>query len=78
MFVCAGDIWIACERRLFLGHYFSDPQDQWLRMHFFKSCVAAAQGLPERAAVQAQLHMAEMHLERGGHTFKEHSTDTKQ
>ncbi|XP_070786033.1 tetratricopeptide repeat protein 29 isoform X2 [Enoplosus armatus] len=54
-----------CEQRLFLGRYFSAPEDLWLSLHFYHSCVDRKQGGRSRPATEARACMAELYLQRG-------------
>ncbi|XP_034424803.1 tetratricopeptide repeat protein 29 [Hippoglossus hippoglossus] len=53
---------VVCEQRLFLGRYFSAPEDQWLSLHFYQSC--ADRGC-SRPATEARACMAELYLQQG-------------
>lgn len=56
---------MVCEHRLFLGQYFSAPEDQWLRIHFYHSCADREQGRHLKPATEARACMAELYLQRG-------------
>lgn len=65
---------VACEQRLLLGQYFSAPEDLWLRLHFYQSCVSREHGHRSRPVTEARLCLAELYLQRGGrHTHTPHS-----
>ncbi|KAM6909416.1 tetratricopeptide repeat protein 29 [Xenentodon cancila] len=57
------DLSVACEQRLVLGHFFSAPEDLWLRLHFYHSCADKEGGC--RAAADARLCLAEVYLQQG-------------
>lgn len=72
--LCAGSWSMGCERRLFLGQYFSAPEDHWLSSHFYHSCADREQGGRSRSAIEARACMAELYLQQGGqhtHTRKD-------
>ncbi|XP_047192228.1 tetratricopeptide repeat protein 29 isoform X2 [Scophthalmus maximus] len=54
-----------CEHRLFLGQFFSAPEDQLLSLHFFHSCADREQGRSSRPATEARACMAELYLQQG-------------
>ncbi|XP_044040013.1 LOW QUALITY PROTEIN: tetratricopeptide repeat protein 29 [Siniperca chuatsi] len=56
---------VVCEQRLFLGLYFSAPEDLWLSLHFYHSCVDRKQGGCSRPATEARACLAELYLQRG-------------
>nr|XP_046237016.1 tetratricopeptide repeat protein 29 isoform X2 [Scatophagus argus]XP_046237017.1 tetratricopeptide repeat protein 29 isoform X2 [Scatophagus argus]XP_046237018.1 tetratricopeptide repeat protein 29 isoform X2 [Scatophagus argus] len=55
----------ACEQRLFLGQYFSAPEDLWLSLHFYHSCTDREQGRHSRLSTEARACMAELYLQQG-------------
>ena len=63
--VCAGSWSVVCEQRLSLGQYFSVPEDVWLSLHFYHSCVDRQPG-GSRPVAEARACMAELYLQRGG------------
>ncbi|KAM7366572.1 hypothetical protein PAMP_016005 [Pampus punctatissimus] len=52
------------EQRLFLGRYFSAPEDLWLSLHFYLSC-NDRQGSCSRPATEARACLAELYLQKG-------------
>ncbi|XP_068164251.1 tetratricopeptide repeat protein 29 isoform X3 [Antennarius striatus] len=54
---------VACDQRLFLGGFFSSPEDVWLRFHFYHSCCQT--GRPLRPAAEARACLAELLLQQG-------------
>ncbi|XP_049423605.1 tetratricopeptide repeat protein 29 isoform X1 [Epinephelus fuscoguttatus] len=54
---------VVCEQRLFLGRYFSAPEDLWLSLHFYHSCTDLERGGHSRPATEAQACMAELYLQ---------------
>ncbi|KAM7376960.1 hypothetical protein PAMA_013645 [Pampus argenteus] len=52
------------EQRLFLGRYFSAPEDLWLSLHFYLSCTDR-QGSWSRPATEARACLAELYLQKG-------------
>eukprot|EP00064_Thunnus_orientalis_P016409 superscaffoldBa00003249_g16474 len=50
------------EQRLFLGRYFSAPEDLWLSKHFYLSCTERQQGSRSRPATEARACLAELYL----------------
>ncbi|XP_070711280.1 tetratricopeptide repeat protein 29 [Pempheris klunzingeri] len=60
------DSWsVVCEQRLFLGHYFSAPEDLWLSLHFYHSCAHRESRGCSRPATEARAELAEIYLQRG-------------
>uniref|UniRef100_A0A8C4EAD0 Tetratricopeptide repeat protein 29 n=1 Tax=Dicentrarchus labrax TaxID=13489 RepID=A0A8C4EAD0_DICLA len=58
--------WTAvCDQRLFLGLYFSAPEDLWVSLHFFHSCADREKGGRSRPATEARACMAELYLQQG-------------
>ncbi|XP_036967353.1 tetratricopeptide repeat protein 29 isoform X2 [Acanthopagrus latus] len=55
---------VVCEQRLSLGQYFSVPEDVWLSLHFYHSCVDRQPG-GSRPVAEARACMAELYLQRG-------------
>ncbi|KAM8748230.1 tetratricopeptide repeat protein 29 isoform 2-T4 [Acanthopagrus schlegelii] len=55
---------VVCEQRLSLGQYFSIPEDVWLSLHFYHSCVDRQPG-GSRPVAEARACMAELYLQRG-------------
>ncbi|CAK6977541.1 tetratricopeptide repeat protein 29 [Scomber scombrus] len=53
------------EQRLFLGRYFSAPEDFWLSLHFFLSCINRERGSRSRPATEARACLAEVYLQQG-------------
>ncbi|XP_044197981.1 tetratricopeptide repeat protein 29 isoform X2 [Thunnus albacares] len=53
------------EQRLFLGRYFSAPEDLWLSKHFYLSCTERQQGSRSRPATEARACLAELYLHQG-------------
>ncbi|XP_019951335.2 tetratricopeptide repeat protein 29 isoform X1 [Paralichthys olivaceus] len=53
---------VVCEQRLFLGRYFSAPEDLWLSLHFYRSCAERGRSRP---ATEARACMAELYLQQG-------------
>ncbi|KAM3590541.1 uncharacterized protein V6R79_011446 [Siganus canaliculatus] len=51
------------DERLFLGHYFSAPEDLWLRLHFYHSCAEVRGRF--RPATEARACLAEIYLQQG-------------
>ncbi|GLD68080.1 tetratricopeptide repeat protein 29 [Lates japonicus] len=56
---------VVCEQRLFLGRYFSAPEDLLLSLHFYHSCADREQGGRSRPATEARACMAELYLQQG-------------
>ncbi|XP_059210238.1 tetratricopeptide repeat protein 29 [Centropristis striata] len=56
---------VVCDQRLFLGQYFSAPEDAWLTLHFYHSCADREQGGHSRPATEARACMAEVYLQLG-------------
>ncbi|XP_054863482.1 tetratricopeptide repeat protein 29 isoform X2 [Amphiprion ocellaris] len=53
----------AYEQLLLLGRFFSSPEDVWLSLYFYRRCSDGERGF--RPAVEAQVCLAEFHLEEG-------------
>ncbi|XP_054457926.1 tetratricopeptide repeat protein 29 [Anoplopoma fimbria] len=56
---------VVCDQRLFLGRYFSSPEDFWLSLHFYQSCAEREHGGRSRPATEARVCMAEVYLQQG-------------
>ncbi|XP_074480052.1 tetratricopeptide repeat protein 29 isoform X1 [Sebastes fasciatus] len=56
---------VACDKRLFLGRYFSAPEDLWLSLYFYNSCANRERGGRSRPVIEAQACMAEVYLQLG-------------
>ncbi|KAE8279433.1 Tetratricopeptide repeat protein 29 [Larimichthys crocea] len=52
-----------CKQRMFLGRFFSAPEDRWLSLHFYHSCADIKQG--SRLTVEARACLAEIYLQQG-------------
>ncbi|TKS93253.1 Tetratricopeptide repeat protein 29 [Collichthys lucidus] len=48
---------------MFLGRFFSAPEDRWLSLHFYHSCADIKQG--SRLTVEARACLAEIYLQQG-------------
>uniref|UniRef100_G3Q418 Tetratricopeptide repeat protein 29 n=1 Tax=Gasterosteus aculeatus aculeatus TaxID=481459 RepID=G3Q418_GASAC len=55
----------ACDQRLLLGRYFSDPEDLWLSRHFYHRSADAERGGHSRPATEARARLAEIYLQLG-------------
>uniref|UniRef100_A0AAQ4PVG7 Tetratricopeptide repeat protein 29 n=1 Tax=Gasterosteus aculeatus aculeatus TaxID=481459 RepID=A0AAQ4PVG7_GASAC len=53
----------ACDQRLLLGRYFSDPEDLWLSRHFYHRSADAERGGHSRPATEARARLAEIYLQ---------------
>lgn len=56
---------MVCEQRLFLGQFFSAPDDRWLSFHFYSSCLEKEQEGCRRPAIEARASVARLLLLQG-------------
>uniref|UniRef100_UPI0037E85A2D tetratricopeptide repeat protein 29 n=1 Tax=Semicossyphus pulcher TaxID=241346 RepID=UPI0037E85A2D len=56
---------VVCDQRLFLGRYFSAPEDLWISLHFYHSCADREHGGLLKPASEARACMAELYLQQG-------------
>ncbi|XP_029310463.1 tetratricopeptide repeat protein 29 isoform X2 [Cottoperca gobio] len=56
---------VVCDQRLFLGQYFSAPEDVWLSLYFLHSCADRELGRHSRPATEARACLAEVYLQLG-------------
>lgn len=57
---------MVCEQRLFLGQFFSAPDDRWLSFHFYSSCLEKEQEGCRRPIIEARASVARLLLLQGG------------
>lgn len=57
---------MVCEQRLFLGQFFSAPDDRWLSFHFYSSCLEKEQEGCRRPTIEARASVARLLLLQGG------------
>lgn len=57
---------MVCEQRLFLGQFFSAPDDRWLSFHFYSSCLEKEQEGCRRPTIEARASVSRLLLLQGG------------